>query len=110
MFSKDADEVNDLFQEILVNLWKGLQSYEGDKFISTWVWRVSLNTCINYSKQQKRALEKVPHFPSGKKLTAFMEKIGLGEDERNVIGTLLWASGWAFQESAATTLARVEAV
>jgi RNA polymerase sigma-70 factor (ECF subfamily) len=60
MFSKDADEVNDLFQEILVNLWKGLQSYEGDKFISTWVWRVSLNTCINYSKEQKRALEKVP--------------------------------------------------
>ena len=60
MFSKDADEVNDLFQEILVNLWKGLQSYEGDKFISTWVWRVSLNTCINYSKKQKRTLEKVP--------------------------------------------------
>ena len=60
MFSKDADEVNDLFQEILVNLWKGLQSYEGDKFISTWVWRVSLNTCINYSKKQNRALEKVP--------------------------------------------------
>ena len=59
MFSKDADEVNDLFQEILVNLWKGLQSYEGDKFIGTWVWRVSLNTCINYSKKQKRALEKV---------------------------------------------------
>ena len=60
MFSKDADEVNDLFQEILVNLWRDLQSYEGDKFISTWVWRVSLNTCINYSKKQKRALEKVP--------------------------------------------------
>ena len=60
MFSKDADEVNDLYQEILVNLWKGLQAYEGDKFISTWVWRVSLNTCINNSKKQKRALEKVP--------------------------------------------------
>ena len=60
MFSKDADEVNDLFQEILINLWKGLQSYEGDKFIGTWVWRVSFNTCINYSKKQKRALEKVP--------------------------------------------------
>ena len=57
MFSKDADEVNDLFQEILINLWNGLQSYEGDKFISTWVWRVSLNTCINWSKKQNRALE-----------------------------------------------------
>ena len=60
MFSKDAEEVNDLFQEILINLWKGLQTFEGEKFIGTWVWRVSLNTCINWSKKQKRALEKVP--------------------------------------------------
>ena len=60
MFSNDADEVNDLFQEILINLWKGLQKYEGDKFISTWIWRVSLNTCINYSKKEKRNFEKVP--------------------------------------------------
>jgi len=54
MFSKDTEEVNDLFQEILINLWKGLQNFEGDKYISTWVWRVSLNTCINYSKKKKR--------------------------------------------------------
>ena len=60
MFSKDAEEVNDLFQEILINLWKGLQTFEGDKFIGTWVWRVSLNTCINYSKKSKRSFEKVP--------------------------------------------------
>ena len=60
MFSKDADEVNDLFQEILINLWKGLKSFKGDRFLSTWVWRVSLNTCINYSKKEKRSFEKVP--------------------------------------------------
>lgn len=29
MFSKDEDEVNDLFQEVLVNLWKGFGSFEG---------------------------------------------------------------------------------
>lgn len=60
MFSKDAEEVNDLFQEILINLWKGLQTFEGDKFIGTWVWRVSLNTCINQSRKKKRSFEKIP--------------------------------------------------
>lgn len=60
MFSKDAEEVNDLFQEILINLWKGLQTFEGDKFIGTWVWRVSLNTCINHSRKKKRNFEKIP--------------------------------------------------
>ena len=60
MFSKDAEEVNDLFQEILINLWKGLQTFEGEKFIGTWVWRVSLNTCINHSRKKKRNFEKIP--------------------------------------------------
>ena len=46
MFSKDADEVNDLFQEVLINLWKGFSSFQGRSDLSTWIWRVSLNTCI----------------------------------------------------------------
>ena len=28
MFSQDADEVEDLFQEVLVNLWKGFEGFE----------------------------------------------------------------------------------
>ena len=36
MFSKDNDEVNDLFQEILINLWKGFASFEGRSDSRTW--------------------------------------------------------------------------
>ncbi len=57
MFSKDSDEVNDLFQEILINLWKGYASFRGDSSISTWLWRVSLNTCI--TAQRKKKLRKM---------------------------------------------------
>ena len=46
MFSKDADEVADLFQEILINMWKGFPSFRGESSIGTWIWRVRLNTCI----------------------------------------------------------------
>ena len=35
MFSQDADEVNDLFQEVLVNLWKGFESFEQRSDIRT---------------------------------------------------------------------------
>lgn len=35
MFSKDEDEVNDLFQEVLVNLWKGLGTFKGDSDVKT---------------------------------------------------------------------------
>ena len=57
MFSQDADEVNDLFQEVLVNLWKGFDSFEHRSDIRTWIYRVALNTCISLDRKKKRAAE-----------------------------------------------------
>ena len=59
MFSKDSDEVNDLFQEVLSNLWKGFEGFEGRSNIGTWIWRVSFNTCIS-SERKKKKLGTVP--------------------------------------------------
>ena len=56
MFSKDSDEVSDLFQEVLINLWKGYASFQNRSSVNTWIWKVSFNTCISYErKKQKRA-------------------------------------------------------
>ena len=54
MFSKDSDEVSDLFQEVLINLWKGYESFQNRSGISTWIWKVSFNTCISYERKKKR--------------------------------------------------------
>ena len=54
MFSKDQDEVNDLFQESLVNLWKGFDKFEGRSDVKTWIYRVSLNTCISADRKKKK--------------------------------------------------------
>ena len=54
MFSKDEDEVADLFEEVLVNLWKGFQEFQGRSNPRTWVYRVSLNTCISADRKKKR--------------------------------------------------------
>ena len=55
MFSQDADEVNDLFQEVLVNIWKGFDSFEHRSDIKTWIYRVALNTCISLDRKKRRA-------------------------------------------------------
>ncbi len=60
MFSKDEDEVSDLFQDILVNLWKGFPRFRGDSSPKTWIYRVSLNTCISVERKKKRKGETVP--------------------------------------------------
>ena len=54
MFSKDADEVNDLFQEVLINLWQGMKGFEQRSDIRTWIYRVCLNTCISAERKKKR--------------------------------------------------------
>ena len=61
MFSMDNDEVNDLFQEILINLWKGFASFRRDCSPRSWIWRVSLNTCITWQRRAARhAAEPLP--------------------------------------------------
>ena len=57
MFSTDRDEVNDLFQEVLINLWRGFDGFEGRSDIRTWVYRVALNTCISLDRKRRRRLD-----------------------------------------------------
>ena len=55
MFSKDDDEVNDLFQEVLINLWKGYESFGHRSDIRTWIYRVAFNTCISMDRKKRRS-------------------------------------------------------
>ena len=47
--------MNDLFQEVLVNLWKGFESFEHRSNIRTWIYRVALNTCISIDRKKRRS-------------------------------------------------------
>ena len=60
MFSRDNEEINDLFQEILVRLWLGFDQFEQRSSVSTWVYRIALNTAINSDKRAKRRPQTVP--------------------------------------------------
>ena len=59
-FSKDSEEVNDLYQEILINLWKGFEKFRGESSLKTWIWRVSLNTCNNQERKKKSSVQTIP--------------------------------------------------
>ena len=59
-YSKDSEEVNDLYQEILINLWKGFEKFRGESSLKTWIWRVSLNTCNNQKRKKKSSVQTIP--------------------------------------------------
>lgn len=60
MFSGSRDELDDLFQEVLVKLWKGYGSFREESDIRTWIYRVSLNCCLNLQKRKKREAGHIP--------------------------------------------------
>lgn len=58
MFSKDQEEVNDLFQEVLIRLWQGFDNYKRNSKERTWIYRVALNTCISFDRKKRRHNKK----------------------------------------------------
>ena len=59
-YSKDSEEVNDLYQEILINLWKGFEKFRGESNLKTWIWRVSLDTCNDQERKKKSSVQTIP--------------------------------------------------
>lgn len=57
MNAADQDEAQDIMQEVLINLWRSLNSYRGECNIRTWIWRISTNTCITYYRKEKKQRE-----------------------------------------------------
>ena len=54
MYFDKLEDQQDLFQEIILQLWKSLNSFEGKSEFSSWMYRVALNTAIVFFKKEKR--------------------------------------------------------
>lgn len=53
-FYVDAEHpLGDLYQEIVLNLWKGYTSFRGESKFSTWIYRIALNTCVSFYRRKK---------------------------------------------------------
>lgn len=60
VYATDRDNLNDLYQEIVINLWKSFPRFRGDCKASTWVYRISLNTCISFLRKSNSRPQVVP--------------------------------------------------
>ncbi|AFM04250.1 RNA polymerase sigma factor, sigma-70 family [Bernardetia litoralis DSM 6794] len=54
MYCDSEDDRQDLFQEVLFQLWKSYPKFRGDSKISTWMYRIALNTAIARLRKVKR--------------------------------------------------------
>ena len=54
MYCDSQEDRNDLFQEIVAQLWKSYPSFRRESKVTTWMYRVALNTAITSFKKSKR--------------------------------------------------------
>lgn len=54
----NQDDQQDLFQEIVCQLWKSYESFRNESQFSTWMYRVAVNTAIVFLKKEKRKVDK----------------------------------------------------
>ncbi len=47
----------DLYQEVMLNLWSGMDSYAGAAKVSTWIYRLAINTCITWHRRNRRHVD-----------------------------------------------------
>ena len=107
MFANDREEVEDLFQEVLIALWRGLESFRGESTLRSWIYRISLNTCISADRKKRRRADSVrldmninlfaDTDDDSRQAQMLRQRIGrLGVFDRAII--LLWLENLSYEE------------
>lgn len=52
-YTNTSQDREDLINDIVLELWKSFDKFKGDSKISTWIYRVALNTSMNYKRKRK---------------------------------------------------------
>jgi RNA polymerase sigma-70 factor, ECF subfamily len=80
LYQQDPLQRQDLFQEIVMNAWKGYGAFRRDALFSTWLYRIAINTAISFFRQSKKRIQTIqlPVEPAAAWMAA-------PEDQRNTV-------------------------
>ena len=53
-YTGDDDAANDLMQETFLKVWQNLDKFRNQALISTWIYRIAVNTCLSWLRVEKR--------------------------------------------------------
>ncbi|MFC2096348.1 RNA polymerase sigma factor [Bacteroidota bacterium] len=71
-YSSTEEDQKDMYQEVLINIWKSIDSFRGDAQLSTWIYRVAINTAMGFSNKEIRR-QKIFLDPKENRLENFMD-------------------------------------
>jgi RNA polymerase sigma-70 factor (ECF subfamily) len=62
VYAWNSADQDDLYQEILCQIWRGLPALKENNFANTWLYRVAINTAISFVRKRASRLDRVVHF------------------------------------------------
>jgi len=111
-YRHSREDQEDLFQEIVYQLWKSYPSFEGASKISSWMYRIALNTAIAIYRKQKLPVDYVDKMPEQMHAD---RQVPISENEERLFDALrrlndtekalisLYLEGFSYEEIAAIT-------
>lgn len=54
IYNRTSQDSEDMFQEIVIQLWKSYKTFKGESKFSTWMYRVAINTAISIHRKKQR--------------------------------------------------------
>ncbi|MEM9283614.1 MAG: RNA polymerase sigma factor [Verrucomicrobiota bacterium] len=109
-YAKESWDQNDLFQEIALQVWKSIPRFRGESAETTWVYRISLNTALSWSKKERNhqrrkqllesasSLLKAPQPPDARLAWLYEQIHQLHPANRSLV--LLFLDGYSYSEMA----------
>jgi len=59
MYTSPNAPLSDLYQDVVLNLWRAYTKFRNECKISTWIYRIALNTCISFIRKEKNVPELI---------------------------------------------------
>ena len=53
-YVRDEADRQDIYQEVLIHIWRSLDMFRGQSNLGTWLYRVAVNTCLGWLRREKR--------------------------------------------------------
>jgi len=78
-FTERPEDVKDLYQDVMINIWKGLGGFRNEASYGTWVHRITINTCLLWKRRKKKHLEITEELT--KDYNVYYEGFGSEENE-----------------------------
>tara|TARA_R110002167_G_scaffold26182_7_gene90272 strand:+ start:600 stop:1088 length:489 start_codon:yes stop_codon:yes gene_type:complete len=59
VYTDNSDDQKDLYQDVVYQLWKSFDSFRNESKVSTWMYRVAMNTALTYIRKKSRAGDRI---------------------------------------------------